>query len=276
MDLEYVFDSPSVKILDTNFFSPIGLSVLRKASQTEELDEIPLDMIDLESSMKLEGCSKLQKQGVFSLYEVGKELKRELTICNGLLKHYFQQPLKYTACHPNTDDHSRTMDNPRKIREVRLSNMLTEKAIKNEKNEAYDHLNDLAKNLVRVIELINKRDALHDFSARQMRQFDNFFHYFVFLAKSYGLEKDYTQRYNPGAVHHPNFFRTDEKILAASFTIAGDRDVSVLSSDSDLKRMINFFSKSNRFKDRFDLPKLRHNVFLYSSLNGDYELVGTA
>ena len=65
----------------------------------------------------------------------------------------------------------------------------------------------------------------------------------------------------------------DEKIVSAALTKALSKNINILSSDFDLKRMLNFFLYDKVHKSKFRLPYINYSVRLYSESSRGYDMV---
>ncbi|MEK6918354.1 MAG: hypothetical protein AABW51_05390 [Nanoarchaeota archaeon] len=279
MELEEIIALRGSKLLDANFFAPVGLSTYEVLYEASRQDDIPVDLIRLESALKIVGCDYLLRDGVFSISEVGKEIKLGLALFNNSLKFFYQNSAQFQPLPLKPASHRGIMKvvNPATIQHIRRLNMQIEKRGENNgyfNVDAYNCLSDLTKNTVRLIPLIQKKDIRKSFSSTEREMYLKFLDFFSFVSGEYSLEKDFGERsdFIRGRTvenRRPAHFQTDSKILASAFTRALSDDVIVISSDSDIKRMINFFNKKKHHTE-FGIKFPRSKVSLYSDFGPGY------
>ncbi|MBA7629952.1 hypothetical protein ES703_37459 [subsurface metagenome] len=269
MELEELMELEGIKLLDSTVFEPPGrFQILRELYDCKTIQEIPYERLLELVNYSRQFTQYFLKDNIFSISEVAKERGVFLSKINNLLEFHSQNLSKPKKnCHIHEGKYERR--NKRKYKERQKIYTFTDK---DGGKDAISFLNLLGKDTTTLTKLIENKDITAKFSDEEKENYKKFINYFVYVAEKKDLKKDFSKKYRHLKTRNPCNFQTDEKLASAAFTVALTEDVILISSDSDIGRMMRFFYGGEGYKSKFGVRKPNHNIFLYSDFGDGYEL----
>ena len=149
-----------------------------------------------------------------------------------------------------------------------------DKTAENSNCTGFDYLNVLCKNLAKLIKLIREKDIVLAFSEEEKDLYKRFEDYFVGVCKmDSSLKIDFSDKHKILKARKPSDYQTDEKLIAATLTLALTRiePPILISSDSDLRRMLSFFYSDEKYTQKFNLKKPPYKIAMYSDFGRGFE-----
>jgi len=273
MKIEQILTSPGINILDNNVFQEDSTF-----SRYLYNCESPRDFITKRHTSTLKSLVKsvdfFTFPKVFSIQEVAQEIEITMEKLNELILYHSKEtrgnlkfhraPKEKISRKPNWEKHSRRRHN-RGVKKNQKKLLYTTPSKENYRNlEILKVINDIWFKLSKIIQ---KQNIAQIFSDEEKEMYNNFTNYFEFICKEYGLKKDFSARYNILKNRNPCDFGTDEKLTAAALTLTYTRKepIKLISSDSDIQRMMSHFWFDKLDTNRFDLPATKKRPQLYAT-----------
>jgi len=268
MELREILRTENINLLDSNVFYSKGGILLSKLYDCKEPQDIPCKQILSEIEITREIIPYFQRNNVFSIPEVRKEVEVLLEKINNMLYYHLSKSKPIKEYYGVRRKEEMMGKRRKKFKEERYKTSPNEDF----KEEAVSSLNLFAKETNKLIRSIKGKDITTKFSEKEKKDYEEYLHYFVHVTRKEKLKRDFHDKYQDLKNRTPCDFKTDEKLVSVAFTLALNQNVNIISSDSDIKRMINFFNKDKFYKSRFNLSEVKNNVFLYSDFGQGYEL----
>jgi len=271
MELEDITNLSGVKLMDTSAYSHSKKSLLKKIYSCNSFGEIPLDSVEEEIEIKRECINIFSRQNVFTIKETGSELKVFLDVINDHLNFYSKSE---SISHKMK---SLSLIAQKTIQKIRRANKFKEKrrgfGLNEDKHcSCFDLMNVLAKETAKIINFSLEKDIRKSFLHLEKLEYNKFYSYLSCVCKNFDIERDFHDRYDQLETHNSCKFNTDKKIVATAFVIANREKVNLVSSDSDIKRMLNFFYGGNLYKKDFNINEPKNKIDLFSRFEDTYKL----
>ena len=265
MKIEDLIKIPQIKLFDTNIFEGPSKSLpynfLYNCTFFSEIDS---ETINHYLSSFSRGMEFLQ-DGFFSIPEVGKEMGRLLNILNESIKYHKSTEFKQNF----------SAGEKRRNRLIARFKNSTDTDFE-DSQENMEKLSLLSKRVYSLINKIYRRNILDEFNSEETRTYKEFTRYLIELCeRDSSILVDTSKKYGEDERKHldKDKLNTDQKLVAASLTLARRKPVILISGDSDLERMIgelNYDFYGNH-------PLLPENPVEFYRINreGEVELVTT-
>lgn len=252
MEIEKILDLEGIKLLDTNVFcSEHDLSFQLHCCRN--ISDIPLEAIKEEAICARKGIEYILRKDVYSIFEVADEKEALLARLNKSLKSLSRN---------SYNNHAAAR---RKKSFISLDNSTEYQP----ENNSLNCLNSLRKDLTELIKAIKGKNIRKTFSDKENELYNNFLAYFLYVCEKYGLKKDYTKFGEFLKNRKSSELHTDEKLASTQFALAFTRirPPILISSDSDIKKMISHYYEYGKHRREFGVPKLPFSVMLFSDFN---------
>lgn len=282
MQLEQVLSLRGIKLLDANVFHTKG-NILERLYICETHEDFPLEDITITSDFVREMSEAFYIKNVFSMQAVACEVEDLLFKLNQQknfhssarhrLPHFLENTLE------EVEEGTRVLHRHRADNEFiakRRENLISiDKTAENSNCTGFDYLNVLCKNLTKLIKFIREKDIALTFSEEEKDLYKRFEDYFVGVCEmDSSLKVDFSDKHEILKARKPSNYQTDEKLVSATLTLSLTRieQPILISSDSDLRRILSFFYSDDRYAQEFNLKKPPYKIAMYSDFGRGFEL----
>lgn len=243
MDMMDILSSGNPSLFDSNMVNPRH-DLIEILYDCRKPEHIPLDLLREDVDYKRAYISALNLENSFSVPYSQDELDA--------LRDFFDDFYKW---------HSGFKPNP-SFKKGRFEKRKTTALSPAELQDILDLINLEGKEITRAIHSTERRSIEHFFSEEQKYTFDKFFKFFSEFSQR--IKRNFHLRYNTLKHHNSLDLPTDEQIVSAACVLGKKGKVNILSSDSDIKRLLVFLSRNPYLRNIHGLYDPTLNITIYS------------
>lgn len=263
---ELAFDRRT-KIIDTSELLS-DESLVRELYSCRNIDNVNEKPIEKWIDILRFGESVLTLPENYSIKEVGEELEILLNIINSMVGFYVPKTGFFTLSKKANPKFARILRRKNEFKQKRLDPQ--NEYFYSEGKSSFKRLKLLGDEINRLRKKVFHRDITKKFSKAESQLYTRFSDYFDYVSVNHQLKKDFSSVYCQKLNNrNPCGFGTDQKIVSAALTLSLNREVIIISSDSDLKRMLCFYNYKGWNKDKFGLEDVCKGEKI--SLYADYK-----